>query len=165
MKVRVFEKPDGSIVLRVPVMNADAGPQKEILDQLRADGKTEDEVFDAVCNIGKQPGTARADIDTATLQASHEHFKAARRWNGSAVVVDMTEARAIHMDAIREKRNAELDVLDKEYSKESGRKRVVEAEAIEAKRETLRNVPDTFDLSGARDPESLKALWPTDVPR
>ena len=81
------------------------------------------------------------------------------------LAVDMPKARTIHMDRIRAKRNKELDRLDKEHTKESGRGRKVQADAIEAKRETLRNIPATFDLSGASTPEELAALWPADVPK
>lgn len=84
-------------------------------------------------------------------------------WNPD-LSVDMPKARDIHMGRIREARNAELDRLDNEYTKESARGRTAEAAAVEAKREALRNIPQTFDLSGAATADDLEALWPAGLP-
>ena len=78
--------------------------------------------------------------------------------------VDMTKARAIHMDAIRVVRNAELAAKDVTFM------RAVEAGDTDAQatigteKQTLRDLPATFDLTTAGTPELLKAKWPAELP-
>lgn len=95
----------------------------------------------------------------------HYQYKESWRDDGANIVPDMTVAKVIKMDIIRAPRDAELDRLDKDYNRAVGRKQTVEADAIEAKREALRNVPQTFELSTATTLEELHALWPAAVPR
>ena len=79
--------------------------------------------------------------------------------------VNMTKARAIHMDAIREARNAELVAKDITFM------RAVEAgdasaqSTIATEKQTLRDIPATFDITtGVDTPEELKAKWPSELP-
>ena len=81
------------------------------------------------------------------------------------VNVDMTKARAIHLDEIRRVRNEELVKEDVTFM------RAVEAEdtdaqaTIKTKKQTLRDIPATFDITTDVDtPEKLKAKWPTELP-
>jgi len=81
------------------------------------------------------------------------------------VNVNMTKARAIHLAEIRKARNAELVKEDVTFM------RAVEAEdtdaqaTIKAKKQTLRDIPATFDITTDVDtPEKLKAKWPTELP-
>lgn len=89
-----------------------------------------------------------------------KHLRNAWRISGRKVVVDMPAAREIHMNRIRQSRDRHLDSLDREHTKALGRKRQADADAIEAQRETLRNIPQTFDLTKAKTPEALADLWP-----
>lgn len=67
--------------------------------------------------------------------------------------VVMSKARQIHMDRIRIARDKRLRELDKrKYGAE-----------FDAERQALRDLPQTFDLSGAKDPDELKALWPEEL--
>ena len=79
--------------------------------------------------------------------------------------VNMTKARAIHMDAIRVVRNAELAAKDITFM------RAVEAGDTDAQatigteKQVLRDIPATFDITTDVDtPEKLKAKWPTELP-
>ena len=79
--------------------------------------------------------------------------------------VSMTKARAIHLDEIRRVRNEELVKEDVTFM------RAVEADdadaqaTIKTKKQTLRDIPATFDLTTDVDtPEKLKAKWPTELP-
>ena len=79
--------------------------------------------------------------------------------------VNMTKARAIHLEEIRRVRNAELVKEDVTFM------RAVEAEdtdaqaTIKTKKQTLRDIPATFDIPTDVDtPEKLKAKWPTELP-
>lgn len=84
---------------------------------------------------------------------------------GSAVVVGMPAARILHMGRIRTARDTRLAVLDGQWMRATARGDTTGAAAIETQRETLRNIPQTFDLSGAATPDALNALWPAQVPR
>ena len=81
------------------------------------------------------------------------------------VNVDMTKARAIHMDTIRVSRDAELVKEDVTFMRavEDGD---TDAQAtIKTKKQTLRDIPATFDITTDVDtPEKLKAKWPTELP-
>ena len=81
------------------------------------------------------------------------------------VNVNMTKARAIHLEEIRKVRNAELVKEDVTFM------RAVEAEdtdaqaTIKTKKQTLRDIPATFDITTDVDtPEKLKAKWPSELP-
>jgi hypothetical protein len=77
--------------------------------------------------------------------------------------VNMPKARAIHLDAIRVVRNAELVKKDLTFM------RAVEAgdasaqSTIATEKQVLRDIPQTFDLT-TDTPEQLKALWPAELP-
>ena len=81
------------------------------------------------------------------------------------VNVDMTKARAIHLEEIRKVRNAELAKEDITFMRavEDGD---TDAQAtIKTKKQTLRDLPATFDITtGVDTPEQLKAKWPTELP-
>jgi hypothetical protein len=76
---------------------------------------------------------------------------------------DMPQARGVHMDKIRAVRNAELAAKDITFM------RAVEAgdtsaqATIASEKQTLRDIPQTFDLTTVT-PEELKAKWPTELP-
>ena len=81
------------------------------------------------------------------------------------VNVNMTKARAIHLTEIRRVRNAELAKEDITFM------RAVEAgdtsaqAAVATKKQTLRDIPATFDITtGVDTPELLKAKWPDELP-
>jgi energy-converting hydrogenase Eha subunit H len=82
-----------------------------------------------------------------------------------SISVNMTKARTIHLEEIRKVRNAELVKEDVMFM------RAVEAgdtgtqATIATKKQTLRNIPATFDITTNVDtPEKLKAKWPTELP-
>ena len=81
------------------------------------------------------------------------------------VNVNMTKARAIHLEKIRKVRNAELAKEDITFM------RAVEAgdtdtqATIATKKQTLRDIPASFDITtGVDTPEKLKAKWPAELP-
>ena len=81
------------------------------------------------------------------------------------VNVDMTKARAIHLEEIRKVRNKELakEDINMMIANESGISS--EQDAVKAKKQTLRDLPTTFDITTDVDtPEKLKAKWPTELP-
>ena len=79
------------------------------------------------------------------------------------VVVNMSKARGIQMDKIREVRNKELAKKDIEFMK------ALEADdgshtAIASEKQVLRDIPQTFDLT-TDTPEELKQKWPEGLPK
>ena len=79
--------------------------------------------------------------------------------------VNMTKARAVHMDSIREVRNAELAKEDINMLKAIESDDTSEQNTVKTKKQTLRDLPATFDITTDVDtPEKLKAKWPTELP-
>ena len=109
------------------------------------------------------------DYDTDLLPESDargdEPFCGCWEWVDGAVQVHMPTARGVHMDTIRVVRNAELAKEDVTFMRavEDGD---TDAQAtIKTKKQTLRDIPATFDLTtDVGTPELLKARWPTELP-
>ena len=80
------------------------------------------------------------------------------------IVVNMSKARGIHMDRIRQVRNKELANLDVPFMKalEDGDTDV--QVTLKVKKQELRDIPQTFDLT-TDTPEQLKELWPEGLPK
>jgi len=77
--------------------------------------------------------------------------------------VNMNKARGIHMNVIRGVRDAELAALDLPYIRALEAGDTEAQAAIAVKKQTLRDIPQTFDLT-ARTPEQLKGKWPAELP-
>ena len=83
-------------------------------------------------------------------------FRGAWQYNGKAVEIDMTKAREIHKDNLRIERKPRLEALDVDYMKalEAGSG----ADAIAAKKKTLRDITADAKIANAADADALKAL-------
>ena len=106
-----------------------------------------------------------ADI-TGTFPPRGKLFR--RAWecaDGNKVTVNMPRARDIHMAAIRAARDLEIAKLDVPYLKSLEARDTVEQDRIAALKQALRDIPQTFDLSSARTPDTLKSRWPEALPR
>jgi len=90
-------------------------------------------------------------------------FRAAWEDTGTVVQVNMPKARTIHMDLIRQKRNAELAKLDMSFMIAVERNDKTMMEKISVQKQKLRDIPQTYDLSGFKTPEELKAFWPKEL--
>lgn len=92
-------------------------------------------------------------------------FRNSWRSDGSKIAVDMPIARIEHMARMRRARDAALVVKDGEWMKEFSRGNQAKADAIEAERQTLRDIPQAVDadIKAAATPESLKAVWPAEL--
>jgi len=79
------------------------------------------------------------------------------------LTVNMDKARTIHLDVIRRVRDAELVRLDVAFMRavEAGDRDAQAKIALE--KQTLRDIPQTFDLT-ARTPQQLKGKWPAELP-
>lgn len=93
------------------------------------------------------------------------YFRDAWKQNLENIEIDMEKAKIIQMNHIRKFRDKELTKLDVEWTKKAAQKKNQEAEAVETQRQILRDLPTTFDLSVAKTPDELKALWPNGLPK
>lgn len=91
-------------------------------------------------------------------------FRAAWRNIGGRIVVDMDAARALHLGRVRRVRNVALAKLDVEFSRAIASGDSGAPAVIEGVRQVLRDLPATFDLTAAKTPRDLAALWPADLP-
>ena len=81
------------------------------------------------------------------------------------ISVNMTKARAIHLAEIRRVRNAELEKEDISMLKAIEAGDTSEQSAVATKKQTLRDLPATFDITtDVGTPELLKAKGPTELP-
>ena len=79
--------------------------------------------------------------------------------------VNMTRARAIHLTEIRRVRNEELVKEDINMLKAIEAGNTSEQSTVATKKQTLRDIPATFDITtGVTTPELLKARWPSELP-
>jgi len=102
------------------------------------------------------------DASTATVP-SDRHFRGAWSLSGSVISEDMTAAKAIFKDKIREVRAPLLDAEDVVYMK------ALEADDADAKaasvtkKAALRDAPAASAITNADTIAKLKAAWDTSV--
>jgi|SRR5210317_156799 hypothetical protein len=102
------------------------------------------------------------DASTATVP-SDRHFRGAWSISGSVISEDLTKAKEIFKDKIREVRGPLLEAEDVVYMKalEAGD---TDAQAASVtKKNNLRNAPAASAISSASDIAALKAAWDTGV--
>jgi len=102
------------------------------------------------------------DASSATVP-SDRHFRGAWSLSGSVISEDMTAAKAIFKDKIREVRAPLLEAEDVTYMKalEAGDSDA-QAASVTAKN-ALRNAPAASAITNAADIAALKAAWDTSV--
>jgi len=102
------------------------------------------------------------DASSATVP-SDRHFRGAWSLSGSVISEDMTKAKEIFKDKIREVRAPLLEAEDVVYMKalEAGDSDA-QAASVTAKN-ALRNAPAASAITNAADIAALKAAWDTSV--
>lgn len=88
-------------------------------------------------------------------------FRGAWRLEGDVIGVNMTKARLLAKQKVRETRAGKLVELDGQWMRAAGRGENANATAVEAKRETLRTLPQRADFDAAADPAALKSVVTT----
>ena len=75
--------------------------------------------------------------------------------------IDMTKAKELHKDNIRNARTLKFPELDVEYNKaqETG----ADTSAIVAKKQALRDAPADSAIDAATTTDELKTQWKTDI--
>ena len=79
--------------------------------------------------------------------------------------INMAKAQGVQMDYIRQERDAELETLDIPALRAMESGDAADQKRIGALKQALRDIPQTFDLSGYTTPQTLRAAWPMDLPR
>ena len=119
----------------------------------------------AACVERNVPAGVAYRIVEASVIPTHRLFRNAWSDDGNDVVVDMAEARGIHMDDIRIDRDKALLELDITFMRAVEDGDTDEQDAASTAKQALRDIPETFDLSSASTPEQLTVLWPDDLDR
>ena len=163
MKRAIYINPDTGVLAVVnPAYNDETRPQEGSLDY-----ESDDDFFIRVVNNAVPDGVSYEVIEDTDLTIaeflSDRTFREAWEQEGNQPIVSMPKARGIQMDKIRKVRNKELAKKDVEYMK------ALEADdgsstAIAVEKQTLRDIPQTFDLT-ADTPEELKEKWPEGLPK
>jgi len=102
------------------------------------------------------------DASTATVPADR-HFRGAWSLSGSVISEDMTKAKEIFKDKIREVRGPLLDAEDVVYMKALEADDASAKTASVAKKTALRDAPAASAISDADTIAKLKAAWDTSV--
>ena len=103
---------------------------------------------------------AVADSSTITMP-SDRHFRNAWKLNGSVMAEDMTEAKKIFQEKIREVRKPLLEAEDVAYMKALEASDASAKDASVAKKKALRDAPAASAISSADTIAKLKAAWDT----
>ena len=102
------------------------------------------------------------DASTATVP-SDRHFRGAWSLSGTVITEDMTAAKAIFKDKIREVRGPLLDAEDVVYMKALEADDASAKTASVTKKTALRDAPAASAITSASDIAALKAAWDTSV--
>ena len=158
MKHVIFLKPDndGIMTVRTPAYG----------DKARPDMTEEEWIQEAIDTLpkGEDGNTVPYRVVNTEDIPSDRVFRDSWEDTGTSVAPNMPKARGIQMNRIREVRNKELAALDITFMRavEDGD---TDAQAtIKAKKQELRNIPQTFDLT-TDTPEELKEKWPEGLPK
>ena len=101
---------------------------------------------------------ATIDASTATIP-SDRHFRNAWKLSGSVMAEDMTAAKVIFKDKIREVRKPLLEAEDVTYMKALEADDASAKTASVAKKKALRDAPSATAIKNADTVAKLKAAW------
>jgi len=105
------------------------------------------------------------DLPGGSISEDNDYFFDAWEWVDGAVVEARAKCETIHMGRIRVARDKELVALDVPYMRALEVGDVDEQTRIAGLKQALRDIPQTFDLSGYTSVADLKAAWPAGLPR
>tara|TARA_B100001939_G_scaffold74993_1_gene63040 strand:- start:223 stop:594 length:372 start_codon:yes stop_codon:yes gene_type:complete len=103
---------------------------------------------------------ATVDASTVTVP-SDRHFRNAWKLSGSVIAEDMTEAKKIFQDKIREVRKPLLEAEDVVYMKAMEADDASAKTASVTRKTALRNAPAASAIDDATTIAELKAAWDT----
>ena len=151
-KVILYTRPDGGVSIVVPT------------PETLAKFETEDDAIAHVRGVSVPDDATKIRVIDRSAIPEKRTFRDAWVDGTDKAVTDRSKASAIHMNRIREVRNAELDKEDINFQKAIEADDASAKTAIATKKQVLRDLPATFDLSGASTDDELDALWPSELP-
>tara|TARA_R110001606_G_scaffold42884_1_gene114001 strand:- start:5 stop:364 length:360 start_codon:yes stop_codon:yes gene_type:complete len=103
-------------------------------------------------------------VDASTVtKPNNKDFRDAWQLKGTVVEVNMTLARAIHKDKIRQARITEFAINDIAINDALLSDDAEAKTSAIARRDALRDATDGADIEAATTPEELTAAWPLDL--
>ena len=106
----------------------------------------------------------RPDLDDGTENCRDARYGAWEMDVDGRPKVNMAKARGVQMDKIRVVRNKELEKEDLNMLKALEDGDTSAQATVKARKQTLRDIPQTFDLTTAT-PKELKEKWPEGLPK
>ena len=103
------------------------------------------------------------DASTVSSKPSDRHFRNAWAISGKVIAEDMTKAKEIFKDKIREVRSPLLEAEDVVYMKALEAEDASAKTASVAKKKALRDAPAAKAITDADTIAKLKAAWDTSV--
>jgi len=101
----------------------------------------------------------QVDASTATVPASRA-FRGAWVLSGNVISEDLTKAKEIFADKVREARKPLLEALDTDYMKALEDGDTAAQSAIATVKQALRDAPAAAAIDAASNIAELKAAWP-----
>lgn len=98
------------------------------------------------------------DASTATVPNNRD-FRGAWSLSGNVISEDLTKAKEIFKDKVREVRNPKLTALDADYMKALEDGDTAAQSAIATVKQALRDAPAASAIDAATDMAGLKAAW------
>lgn len=145
----IYKRPDGGVSVIIPCIEAINFNETEEAFLLR------------IASKDVPQGCEWRIVDVSEIP-SDRTFRGA--WEDSdGIKVNMTKARQIHMNRLRDKRKPKLEALDKEQLRGLEDNDAVKLDEIKAKKKSLRDITQTFDLTRFATPEALKEAIPDEL--
>lgn len=161
MKIFVYTEQDNKAIIVLPaaaLFNAES-PERKDLEKRGIAFNSDDELYEYIARQSIPKGVNYI-VAESTILPDDRYFRDAWDLVAKDVTVNMQKAQDIHMTAIRKWRDTELKKLDVPAI------RAIEAEdkttlaEISAKKQELRDIPQTINLKVAKTPAELKNILP-----
>lgn len=148
-KMIVFTKPDGGLARMMPA------------PAMRLPEETDEVFLSRIAQRDVPPGQAWRVVESAQMPVLFPDDVVFDLQQN--VVVDMSKARQTHLNRVRMSRDKALAALDVEVMRALESDNTVALQVLAQKKQTLRDLPQTLPVATAQTPESLAALWPTEL--
>jgi hypothetical protein len=155
VKVACYINEDGILAVVIPAYNH--------IDDESDDAQLESFIARKQADGGIPAGVELRILDNSEFPTDRTFRDAWEDLGIGSVQVNLPKARGIHMDKIRLVRNNELANLDVPFMKALEDGDTDTQATIKIKKQELRDIPQTFDLT-TDTPEELKNKWPDSLP-
>lgn len=163
-KVIVFKNDDGTcgIIIPAPDMLCKTSKTRALVPELAQ--ATQAQVIEWVANKDVPAGKSYRIINRSQIPSDRTFRNA---WTDDldteTVDVNMEAAREIQMESIRKLRDVKLAELDIPNMSAISRGDMEAAASLEAQKQVLRDIPQTFDLTVFSTPNTLKNAIPEEL--